>query len=75
LVLNTKRPVTGAATGVVPLLTAASETLGMRIFPRGVFSEKDLKSVWDNQKVEHNGMESDNLVDYNVAGLSIQFLN
>jgi hypothetical protein len=51
------------------------ETLGMRIFPRGVFSEKDLKSVWDNQKVEHNGMESDNLVDYNVAGLSIQFLN
>lgn len=51
------------------------ETLGMRIFPRGIFSEKDLKSVWDNQKVEHSSIESDNLVDYNVAGLSIQFLN
>jgi hypothetical protein len=51
------------------------ETLGLRIFPRGIFSEKDLKSVWDNQKVEHKGMESDNLVDYNVAGLSIQFIN
>lgn len=51
------------------------ETLGLRIFPRGIFSEKDLKSVWDNQKVEHKSTESDNLVDYNVAGLSIQFLN
>jgi len=51
------------------------ETLGLRIFPRGIFSEKDLKSVWDNQKVEHKGMESDNLIDYSVAGLSIQFLN
>jgi hypothetical protein len=51
------------------------ETLGLRIFPRGIFSEKDLKSVWDNQKVEHKGMESDNLIDYNFAGLSIQFLN
>jgi hypothetical protein len=47
----------------------------LRIFPRGIFSEKDLKSVWDNQKVEHKAMESDNLIDYNVAGLSIQFLN
>jgi hypothetical protein len=51
------------------------ETLGLRIFSRGIFSEKDLKSVWDNQKVEHKGMESDNLIDYSVAGLSIQFLN
>jgi len=51
------------------------ETLGMRIFPLGIFSEKDLKSVWDNQKVQKKGMESDNLVDYAVAGLSIQFLN
>ena len=51
------------------------ETLGLKIFPLGIFSEKDLKSVWDNQKIEISGMESDNLIDYNVAGLSIQFLN
>jgi hypothetical protein len=51
------------------------ETLGLKIFPMGIFSEKDLKSVWDNQKVEKKGMESDNLIDYAVAGLSIQFLN
>ena len=51
------------------------ETLCLRIFPRGIFSEKDIESVWGNQKVEHKGMESDNLVDYSVAGLSIQFLN
>lgn len=51
------------------------ETLGLRIFPLGIFSEKDLKSVWDNQKVHKKGMESDNLIDYGVAGLSIQFLN
>ena len=48
----------------------------MRIFPRGIFSKEDLKSVWDNQKLKTNSMsESDNLIDYNVAGLSIQFLN
>ena len=47
----------------------------MKIFPLGFFSDKDLKSVWENQKVEKTGMESDNLIDYNVAGLSIQFLN
>jgi hypothetical protein len=41
----------------------------------GIFSEKDLKSVWEKQKVQKNGMESDNLIDYAVAGLSIQFLN
>ena len=51
------------------------ETLGLRIFPMGIFSKKDLKTVWENQKVQKTGMESDNLVDYNVAGLSIQFLN
>ncbi len=52
------------------------ETLGLKIFSRGIFSQKDLKSVWDNQKVKTNSMsESDNLIDYNVAGLSIQFLN
>lgn len=51
------------------------ETLGLKIFPMGVFSEKDLETVWENQKVQKIGMESDNLVDYDVAGLSIQFLN
>jgi hypothetical protein len=51
------------------------ETLGLRIFPLGIFSEKDLKSVWKNQKVQQIGIESDNLIDYDVAGLSIQFLN
>ena len=51
------------------------ETLGMKIFPMGIFTQKDLKSAWDNQKVQKKGMESDNLVDYAVAGLSIQFLN
>jgi hypothetical protein len=51
------------------------ETLGMKIFPMGIFTQKDLKSVWDNQKVQTKGMESDNLIDYAVAGLSIQFLN
>lgn len=51
------------------------ETFGLKIFPMGIFSEKDLHSVWENQKVQKNGMESDNLIDYAVAGLSIQFLN
>lgn len=51
------------------------ETFGLMIFPTGVFSEKDLKSVWENQKVERVNMESDNLVDYPVSGMSIQFLN
>lgn len=51
------------------------EVLGLRIFPRGIFSEKDLKSAWDNQKVHSINMQSDNLVDYDLAGLSIQFLN
>jgi hypothetical protein len=49
------------------------ETLGMKIFPFGIFSHKDLKSVWDNQKIKTKGMQSDNLVDYATAGLSIQF--
>lgn len=51
------------------------ETFGLNIFPTGIFSDKDLKSVWGNQKVQKTGMESDNLIDYAVAGLSIQFLN
>jgi ABC-type metal ion transport system substrate-binding protein len=51
------------------------EIFSTRIFPMGIFSEKDLKSVWEKQKVQKNGMESDNLIDYAVAGLSIQFLN
>jgi hypothetical protein len=50
------------------------QLLTEKIFPSGMFSEKDLKSVWDNQKVNTPNMSSDNLVDYPVAGLSIQFL-
>lgn len=51
------------------------EILGMKIFPNGFFSEKDLMSAWENQKVQRFDVgESDNLIDYNVAGLSIQFL-
>lgn len=51
------------------------DTFCYRIFPTGIFCEKDLKSVWENQKVQRKGMESDNLTDYDVAGISIQFLN
>jgi hypothetical protein len=51
------------------------ETLGSKIFHMGIFSEKDLKSAWDNKKVKHTNMGSDNLVDYNLSGLSIQFLD
>lgn len=50
------------------------ETFGIRIFPLGFFSEKDLQSAWENQKVKRfDTEESDNLIDYGVAGLSIQF--
>lgn len=45
----------------------------MKIFPIGIFSKKDLKYVWENQKIKKIGMESDNLVDYATAGLSLQF--
>ena len=54
------------------------ETLGMKIFPMGTFSEKDLSEVWKNQKVKpddkKNSYES-NLIDFNQAGSSIQFKN
>ena len=50
------------------------QTLGFEIFPNGIFSEKDLKSVWENQKVQKIGMDSDNLIDYGIAGLSLQFI-
>ena len=48
------------------------ETLSTRIFPRGIFSEDTLKSVWIKQKVRKNELEQ-NLIDYNVAGSSIQY--
>ena len=52
------------------------QILCMKIFPFGIFSEKDLKEVWDKQKVDKGGdFGSDNLVDYNKAGSSIQFKN
>ena len=50
------------------------ETLATKMFPSGTFSEKDLESAWDNQKVNTEVLSSDNLVDYPIAGLSIQFL-
>lgn len=50
------------------------DTLLSRVFPLGMFTQKDLDSAWDNQKVNTPNMESDNLVDYAMAGLSIQFL-
>lgn len=46
-----------------------------RIFPNGFFRDKDLKEIWDGQKVirERAELGSDNLVDYNLAGKSIHF--
>lgn len=44
-----------------------------RIFPMGFFSEDDLHKIWDGQKVKRDGMASDNLVDYSLAGVSVQF--
>ena len=49
--------------------------LWIDIFPNGLFYEKDLETVWEKQKVEHSYMGSDNLIDYGIAGLSIQFKN
>ena len=44
------------------------------IFPMGFPSTSDLKQLWDTQKVnnEKEGF-SDNLLDYHIAGKSIQF--
>ncbi len=50
-------------------------TLCVEIFPRGFFSEEDLHTAWDKQKVDSKNMMSDNLLDYNKAGSSIQFKN
>jgi hypothetical protein len=47
-----------------------------RIFAWGIFSEEDLKTVWDKQKVKRDSkfvLSSDNLLDYDLAGQSIQF--
>lgn len=52
-------------------------TLCEKIFPWGFFSEDDLHKIWDSQKVStklfNDNKGSDNLVDYSVAGNSIQF--
>lgn len=48
-------------------------TLCVEIFPIGFFSEEDLHTAWDKQKVDSKNMMSDNLLDYNKAGSSIQF--
>lgn len=44
-----------------------------KIFPMGFFSESDLQNIWDGQKVCREYLASDNLVDYALAGESIQF--
>jgi hypothetical protein len=49
------------------------DTFSMKIFPFGIFSKENLSTVWDSQKVEHTYLDSDNLVDYALAGSSIQF--
>ena len=47
------------------------DILCSRIFPNGFFKEEDLSEIWDEQKVKSEG--SDNLLDYQTAGESIQF--
>lgn len=49
-------------------------TLGMKIFPTGIFSEEMLKSAWQRQKVKNKEYgSSSNLLDYAKAGNSLQF--
>lgn len=45
------------------------------IFPVGVPTEKSISDLWDRQKVERGerGLDSDNLLDYQTAMVSIQF--
>jgi hypothetical protein len=46
------------------------------IFPMGVPSEEDLHKLWDSQKVKRaETMASDNLLDYQSALVSIQYLD
>jgi hypothetical protein len=49
------------------------ENFSNRIFPYGFPSEDTLLRIWDGQKVDREGMASDNLVDYGTAGQSLVF--
>lgn len=53
------------------------DTLTMRVFPNGIYDEKDLHTIWQSQKVKNPsvGREvmSDNLIDYASALKSILF--
>jgi len=53
------------------------ETLCIQVLPKGFFDDRDLQSVWESQKVKRptGTFNSDNLVDYPLAGKSIQFKN
>lgn len=41
------------------------------IFGSGFPSSDGLKKIWESQKVEHKGMSSDNLLDYQKEGFSL----
>jgi len=43
------------------------EDFGMKIFPMGFPSEKDLTALWDKCKVDNDSFGSDNLLDYQTA--------
>lgn len=45
------------------------------IFPRGFLSIDDLMILWEGQKIENqHPLQSDNLLDYKIAGKSIEIL-
>lgn len=49
-------------------------TLSIKIFPEGLFHDKDLDDVWQKQKVERlndGTFSSDNLVDYPTAFMTL----
>jgi hypothetical protein len=52
------------------------ELLCSEIIPNGFYSDEDLNKLWGSQKVitpNDGGFDSDNLLDYSDAGMSIQF--
>lgn len=55
------------------------EIFGTKFFPDGFFSDEDLHSVWDGQKISRRTNDgkinsgSDNLLDYGIASKSLIF--
>lgn len=45
------------------------------VFPFGFPSKEELIRIWDAQKVERDGLNSDNLIDYLYAGKSLLLNN